>query len=243
VLFDARLVTAPKETREELEDAVAKPTIMTIEYDKAPSYSKTELYEEVVKKVLVQDETFKKHLRDADEMCVPFPLALASAVLTRSLASLERYGPDASDKVWHLLLERTTKKFISLPPLKGDDDAEATFVDASAEAEERTLAKKAEESNREKKRMKRDLDEQEVAKQRLDLPESFKFVRFHLPFQSMYSNTGPSKRTSSPSRSIASLPSSASSSTSSRMLVLCRRTRSVASSSSYVFPSTLCEPH
>ena len=65
-LFDAKLVTAPKETWDDLREMVAEPTVLQVEYVRAPAYHPTTLTRTVLGKVLVKDDQFRKYERAAE---------------------------------------------------------------------------------------------------------------------------------------------------------------------------------
>ncbi|GAA6001448.1 uncharacterized protein JCM10292_006259 [Rhodotorula paludigena] len=165
-LFDAKLVTAPPETQAELRAMVAKPTLLQVEYSKAPQYDRTELLDLVVSKVVVQDDTFKRHLAGAE-------------------TALVEYGPDASDLVWHLALERYKHKFlpvIASPSASDDNPADEVErellgmrmdVEGVGENEKRQsrIERRKEENKQEKARMKRELEQKMMDELNLELPD------------------------------------------------------------------------
>ncbi|KAI5479849.1 endoribonuclease Dicer [Pseudohyphozyma bogoriensis] len=102
-LFDARLITAPAECLQELHDMVSAPTELVFKYHAPPQYPPTKLWRQIHKVVEFRDETFN---------------SCASA----AQALLMEHGPDASDLVWHLALERYQKSLETL------DDPEASTI-------------------------------------------------------------------------------------------------------------------
>ncbi|GAA6000094.1 hypothetical protein JCM10207_006049 [Rhodosporidiobolus poonsookiae] len=172
-LFDAKLITAPPETREELAKMVARPTILRIDYDPALPYPRTELYQNVLDKVVVQDDLFKRYLDSAD-------------------AILALYGPDASDLVWHLALERYKAKFLPVAlTAKAEELLEEKLAAAKAADEQamqgveggqpegEMVQKRRELSRKEKNRMREELQKKLENDINLDLPDWMKVVEAH----------------------------------------------------------------
>jgi len=243
-LFDAKLVTAPPETQAELRAVVSKPTILQMEYDSPPTYARTELFDEVVSKVIVRDETFDRYYAGAETACVPPPLAsvplpLGEDPLTDSTPAplsfsppyrLNDYGPDAADLVWHLALERCRHKLL---PSHESDGSASDIEDAllgfemdvgTDEVSARRAKEKQQERTRDKERMRRELREKAEREVSLELPDWLKCVSLSPSSPSLdgpradsdVAHAGSSSRTSRRSTSSASRPSCARSSTSSR---------------------------
>ncbi|KAL8293622.1 hypothetical protein RQP46_000323 [Phenoliferia psychrophenolica] len=108
MLFDAKLVTAPDETLQELREMVAKPTELTFKYRAPPRYLPTPLFTAIHEKVVFRDAEFERFSRAAQ-------IALAE------------YGPDASDLVFHLALAKWVQKV--------ERSADSTVADAIPEPE------------------------------------------------------------------------------------------------------------
>ncbi|KAM0791169.1 hypothetical protein ACM66B_005653 [Microbotryomycetes sp. NB124-2] len=112
-LFDAKLLSAPKETLEELRKMVARPTILHVLYDKAPPYELTDLTKEIVVTAstdsnLDAQTTFKKYLKAAETALIDF-------------------GPDACDLMWHLFLRRFKDKYMPWNDLKENELTEVAM--------------------------------------------------------------------------------------------------------------------
>ncbi|GAA6028331.1 hypothetical protein JCM8097_006980 [Rhodosporidiobolus ruineniae] len=165
MLFDAKLVTAPPKTRQELEQQVARPTVLTVEFDPSPPYERTKLYQDVLDRVIVQDEVFKRHLASAE-------------------AILHLYGPDASDLVWHLAYSRYRQKFIPLQPSSdesgGEGERKEDEMDDDSVAKT-TMRRKKAEAKKERKRIRRELNAKRMEELELDLPEWMRAVEAHQP--------------------------------------------------------------
>ncbi|KAK4049291.1 Dicer-like protein 1 [Microbotryomycetes sp. JL201] len=109
-LFDAKLLSAPKETIEELRKMVARPTILHVLYDKAPPYQNTQLTEEILAIAKLETlpdarDTFQKYLKAAETALVDF-------------------GPDACDLMWHLFLRRYKDRYMPWNDLRENELAE-----------------------------------------------------------------------------------------------------------------------
>ncbi|GAA5839253.1 hypothetical protein JCM11251_006019 [Rhodosporidiobolus azoricus] len=176
-LFDAKLVTAPPETRAELESTVSRPTVLRMQYAAAPVYSRTELYQAVLAHIIVQDEQFKKSLEGAESL-------------------LQVYGPDASDLVWHIALERYKRKYIAFLPSEEEVEEEdgvegekqekkgkqeGKVVDNDGEGYISTVRRKREERREEKKRLKKESDQKRLRDMKQQLPEWMRIVEEHKP--------------------------------------------------------------
>ncbi|BGP08421.1 Dicer-like protein 1 [Rhodotorula toruloides] len=193
-LFDAKLVSAPPETQAELRAMVARPTILRVDYDPAPSYFRTDLFDKVMSKVVIQDDTFKKYYQGAESV-------------------LRDLGPDAADLVWHLALQRYKAKFLPhLPPSDVEDDADESAMEVEREllgskmastsldngeggawdgraviesgrearkvtkAEQKRLARKEE-----KQRIRNELREKALEELNLELPDWLRIIKEHTP--------------------------------------------------------------
>ncbi|GAA5925102.1 hypothetical protein JCM10213_000533 [Rhodosporidiobolus nylandii] len=162
-LFDAKLVTAPAETRRELDDMVAKPTVLQVDYEPSPAYERTELCQAVLDSVVVQDDDFKRYLEAAD-------------------AILPALGPHAADMVWHRAVDRY-KKFIPLPPESEDQDENDNPADArDADHADSKMQKKRKAADKaERKRMNKELNEKVVEDMKRELPQWTRAVDDHKP--------------------------------------------------------------
>ncbi|GAA5903989.1 hypothetical protein JCM6882_003794 [Rhodosporidiobolus microsporus] len=170
LLFDAKLVTAPPETRAELESTVSRPTVLCMEYDAPPVYERTALYQSILGRVVVQDDAFKNFLEGAE-------------------SALEAYGPDASDLVWHIALERYKRKYIAFLPSESDeeegegDEEKEGKGDEMVEDDEAgsTVRRKRQERRKEKRRLKRETNAKQLEELKAQLPEWMRAVEEHLP--------------------------------------------------------------
>ncbi|KPV74940.1 uncharacterized protein RHOBADRAFT_44459 [Rhodotorula graminis WP1] len=167
-LLDAKLVTAPPETQAELRAMASVPTVLQIEYDAPPTYARTELFDQVVSKIIVRDETFDRYYAGAKTM-------------------LNDYGPDAADLVWHLALERCRQKLLPLHESDGSaSEVEDAFLGLEMEVGPlddgaRRAKEKQEERRRDKARMKKELREKAEREVSLELPDWLKVIEAHKP--------------------------------------------------------------
>ncbi|GAA5854197.1 hypothetical protein JCM8547_001731 [Rhodosporidiobolus lusitaniae] len=161
-LFDAKLVTAPPETREELESFVAKPNTMTIEFEPSPSYSKTPLYEAVLDKAAMQDDGFKRYLESADRL-------------------LQHYGPKAYDLVWHVAFRRYKAKYIPLGPSPSDDEEDDPRTSLFFRRSRLEHHARIEENKKARKKEKKESNSRELEKLKTHLPVWMKEVEAHKP--------------------------------------------------------------
>ncbi|GAA5895230.1 hypothetical protein JCM8208_005942 [Rhodotorula glutinis] len=167
-LLDAKLVTAPLETQAELRAMAAVPTLLQMEYDAPPVYARTELFDQVVSKVIVRDETFDRYYAGAETV-------------------LNDYGPDAADLVWHLALERCRQKLL---PMHESDGSASELEDAllgfemdvgTVDEGARRAREKQEERRRDKARMKKELRERAEREVTSELPDWLKVIEAHTP--------------------------------------------------------------
>ncbi|GAA5868109.1 hypothetical protein JCM3774_001024 [Rhodotorula dairenensis] len=190
-LFDAKLVTAPPETQAELRAMVARPTVLSVDYDPPPEYFLTDLHLAILGKVVVRDESFSRCHASAETV-------------------LGILGPDAADLVWHLALQRYKAKLLPHIPNSSDEDESdlekesrldpdtlgdqlaATelqdaaptrpIIESGREARKLSRAEqKRAEIREEKARMKRELKAKLEADAQLDLPDWLKAIEEHKP--------------------------------------------------------------
>ncbi|BGP48542.1 Dicer-like protein 1 [Rhodotorula kratochvilovae] len=172
-LFDAKLVTAPPETQAELRAMVSVPTLLREEYDPAPTYEHTELFREVVSKVIVRDEVFDRYYAGAE-------------------TALREYGPDAADLVWHLALQRHRRKFLPHEEVSSSSSEDSASeverellsfrMDKDVDEERKARAGERKEADRRAKaRMKRELKQKMEAELSLELRDWLKAIDAHKP--------------------------------------------------------------
>jgi hypothetical protein len=225
---------------------VARPTILRIDYDPAPSYFRTDLFNKIMSTVVIQDDTFKKYYQGAESV-------------------LRDLGPDAADLVWHLALERYRAKLLPhLPPSDVEDDADESameverellgskmasttlggcggawdggaVIESGREARKVTKAEQRRiERKKEKERIRNELREKALEELNLGLPDWLKCVEVCLLVSDGGSSSacpGSSRSTSLRSTMSASRPSCRNSSTSSRRASPAPTTSAASSSS------------